>query len=206
MFGGNEMENNKMMKTAGTFETIFKVARGITKACGFVCLVMAVLTLIFGEKMFDSGALTLDLDFVKLHLAEDFQVVTGAVQLYTVVCLLVGSVLCFVVAYTCGLYRGILALVKEGRPFEEGVVTNLKKVAWAILVGGAVANLMGVAGRVLLTRAYPMEQIFASEAITKLEYVFTMDFSFVVTACVIFLLSYIFSYGQALQRESDETL
>ena len=200
------MENNKMMKTAGTFETIFKVAGGITKACGFVCLVFAALVLLFGEKMFVPGSMTLDLDFLKLHLTEELQVVTGAVQMYAVVCLLVGSVLCFVVAYTCGLYRGILALVKEGRPFETGVVTNLKKAAWAILVGGAAANLVGVAGRVLLTRAYPMEQIFNTAAVAKIEYVFTMDFSFVVTACIIFLLSYIFDYGCKLQRESDETL
>ena len=93
------MENNKMMKTAGTFETIFKVVRGITKACGFVCLVMAVLTLIFGEKMFDSGALTLDLDFVKLHLAEEYQTITTMMKLYTVVGLAAGTVLCFTVDY-----------------------------------------------------------------------------------------------------------
>ena len=198
--------HNKMMKTAGTFETIFKVAGGITKACGIVCLVFAVLVLIFGEKMFVPGSLTLDLDFLKFYLTEDLQVVTGAVKLYAVVGLLVGSVLFFVVAYTCGLYRGILALVKEGRPFEEGVVTKLRKAAWAILAGGATATALGVVERVILTRAYPMEQIFDSAAITKIEYVLTMDFSFVVTACVIFLLSYIFSYGQALQRDSDETL
>ena len=200
------MENKKMMKTAGTFETIFKVVRGITMACGFVCLAMAVLVLIFGEKMFVPGSLTLDLDFVKLHLAEEFQGITGAIKLYAVVSLLWAGVLLFVTAYTCGLYRGILALVKEGRPFEKGVVTNLRKVAWAILAGGAAATLLGLVGHVILTRAYPMEQIFASEAVTKLEYVFTMDFSFVATACIVFLLSYIFSYGQALQRQSDETL
>ena len=198
--------NSKMMKTAGTFETIFKVAGGITKACGFVCLVFAVLVLIFGEKMFVPGSLTLDLDFVKLHLAEDLQVVNGAVKLYTVSSLLVAGILLFVVSYTCGLYRGILAVVKAGRPFETCVVTNLRKAAWAVLAGGAAATVLGVVERVILSRAYPMEQIFASAAITKIEYAFTVDFSFVVTACVMFLLSYIFSYGQALQRESDETL
>ena len=200
------MENNKMMKTAGTFETIFKVVRGITKACGFVCLVMAVLTLIFGEKMFDSGALTLDLDFVKLHLAEDFQVVTGAVQLYTVVCLLVGSVLCFVVAYTCGLYRGILALVKEGRPFDGEVPAGLRKLAWVCLVGGGLIQLLGIASRILLVNALPMDVIFSSPAIESVEYVYMFDFGFVWMFVVMILLARIFEYGQKLQQESDETL
>jgi len=30
--------------------------------------------------------------------------------------------------------------------------------------------------------------------------------SYLVLACVLFLLSYIFRYGEELQRESDETL
>jgi len=44
------------------------------------------------------------------------------------------------------------------------------------------------------------------DAVEKLEYVFTVDFGFVAVFCVLMLLSYIFTYGQALQRESDETL
>ena len=49
-------------------------------------------------------------------------------------------------------------------------------------------------------------ELFASAAVSKTEFVFTMNFGFVLIACIIFFLSYIFSYGQALQQESDETL
>ena len=48
--------------------------------------------------------------------------------------------------------------------------------------------------------------IFASAVIAKTEFVLTMNFDFVLLACVIFLLSYVFTYGQALQQDSDETL
>lgn len=200
------MEKEKMKVTVSAFEMMAKVFGVITKVCGFVCLAFAVLTLIFGEKMFVPGSLTLDLDFLKLYLTEDLSAVTGAVKLYAVVGLLVGSVLCFAMAYASGLLRCILASVKEGRPFEACVVGDLRKIGWTVLAGGAVAELLGVVERHILTRAYPMEEIFASEAVSRIEYIYTMDFNFVLTACAVFLLSYIFSYGQALQRESDETL
>ena len=83
---------------------------------------------------------------------------------------------------------------------------NLKKIAVAILIGGAVSELLGVAERIIMTKAYPMEEIFASEAISKLEYVFTYNLDFVFTAVIVLFASYIFSYGQVLQQESDETL
>ena len=200
------MEKEKMKDTVSAFEMMVKVFGIVTKICGFVCLVFAVLTLLFGEKMFAAGELTLDLDFLKLHLAESLQTNSGALQIYAVVGLLTGSVLCFVMSYACSVLRRILASVKAGRPFEAAVVTDLRKIGWSVIVGGAVSALLGVVERHILTRAYPMEEIFAAEAVTRVEYVYTMDFGFVLTACAIFLLSYIFSYGQALQRESDETL
>ena len=58
----------------------------------------------------------------------------------------------------------------------------------------------------LMIRTYPMEEIFDSDAIVLMKHIIDVDLSFVLMAAAFFLLSYIFSYGQALQRESDETL
>ena len=200
------MNTEKIVKVAGVLDTIAKIAGGILKACGIVCIIFAVLVLIFGEKMFVEGSVTLDLDFIKLYLGEQYQVIPAMIKLYAVVGLLVGGVLCFMMSYIAKLARNILAPMKEGRPFEQGVSENLKKIAVAILIGGAVSELLGVAERIIMTKAYPMEEIFASEAISKLEYVFTYDLDFVFTAVIVLFASYIFSYGQVLQQESDETL
>lgn len=200
------MNRQKMTNSANTFDTIAKVAGGISKAGAIVCAVFLALVLILGEKVFAAGSLFLDLDFVKLHLADSFQTVTPGVKLYAALSLLAAGVLCIVLSYICGLIRALLAPMKEGRPFEAGAPVALRRIAWAIIAGGALSQIMGVVERFVLTRAYPMEEIFSSSAISRVEYAFTVDLGFVLLGCVVLLLSYIFSYGQALQRESDETL
>ena len=82
----------------------------------------------------------------------------------------------------------------------------MKKIGWGILIGGLLSELVGVVARILLIKAYSIDELFASATITKTEYIFTMNFDFVLIACVVFFLSYIFTYGQLLQQESDETL
>lgn len=200
------MKNEKLVKTANTLDTIAKVVGGFMQAAGIVCLVFAVLVLVFGGKMFAEGSLTLDLDFVKIHLAEEFQTVTGMVRLYAVVGLVAGMILCAMIYYGIRLARRILAAMKEGRPFEADVPANLKKTAWVVLAGGFLMQVLGVAERVIITKAYPMDAVFSSAAVDRLEYVFTMNFNFVIIFAVLMLLSYVFTYGLVLQKESDETL
>ena len=49
------MNTEKIVKVAGVLDTIAKIAGGILKAFGIVCIIFAVLVLIFGEKMFVEG-------------------------------------------------------------------------------------------------------------------------------------------------------
>lgn len=200
------MNNTKLTRTAGTLDRITGAAAGILRAAGIVCAVFAVLVPVFGSRIFAAGSLTLDLDFVRLHLAERYQSITPAVKLYAMVNLITAGTLCFTAAFALSVLRKILAPMKEARPFEAGVPENLKKIAWIVLFGGAAAEIFGIIGRVLLVSAYPIGEILASDAITGMEYSFSMDLSFVLVAGVFFFLSYIFRYGQDLQQESDETL
>lgn len=200
------MNNSKMVRVAKNLDIFANVGGKITFAAGIVCIVVAFLTLIFGGKMFADGAITLDLDFIKFHLNESTHVNEKFVKLYVIAATLGSGILCFLGYYVSKAFRKILAPMKSGRPFESGVSKNLKKVGWGILIGGFLGELVGVVARVLLIKAYSIDTLFASEVVAKTEFVFTMDLTFVLIACVIFFLSYIFTYGQALQQESDETL
>ncbi len=42
--------------------------------------------------------------------------------------------------------------------------------------------------------------------VSAVSYDYSISLWFVVTALILFFLSHIFSYGEALQQESDETL
>ena len=200
------MENKKLMNTANTLEVIAKVCAGILRVVGVVLIVFAILVLVLGEKMYDSSTISLDLDFVKLYLSEEYGQVTGLMQVYTVLGLLTVSVVCFAACYGLKYLRKILASMKVCRPFEAEIPACLQKIAWVVLGCGALVQVVGVIESVLLVKIYPLEQILVSDAIEKIEYVNVVDFTFVIIFAILMLLSYIFAYGQTLQRESDETL
>lgn len=200
------MNNTKITRVAKNLDIFANVGGKITFAAGIICIVVAFMTLIFGGKMFAGGAITLDLDFIKFHLKENTYVDEQFVKLYVMAATLGGGILCFLVYYVSKVFRKILAPMKNGRPFESGISENLKKVGWGILIGGFLSELVGVVARMLLIKAYSIDTLFASAAIAKTEFVFTMNLDFVLIACVVFFLSYIFTYGQVLQQESDETL
>jgi len=200
------MENKKLVNTAKSLDTFVKVLGTIFKVCGIICAVFAILVLILGDKMYDATSLTLELDFITLHLADSFMMSEAHMNAYAIVGLLVVCCACFLISYIAVILRKILAPMKEGRPFEADIPANLRKIAWISLIVGIVTQIAGIAERALLTFAYPMDDIFSSALISNWETNFTIDFTFVVVFLVIMFLSYIFSYGQKLQQESDETL
>jgi hypothetical protein len=81
-----------MVKVAGSLHTLAKVAGEIFKAFAIVCIVFTVLVAVFGEKVYVPGTVSLDLDYVKIHLAEEYQVVTGLMKVYTILGLIAGQV------------------------------------------------------------------------------------------------------------------
>ena len=199
------MDNKKMITTARNLDTIFRLTEGFMKAFSIVFAVFFVLMKIFKEKMV-MGTFSLDLDFVKLHLAGEYGAVTGLVLNHIDIILISGCLGCIAIRYGLKVLHGILAPMKEGRPFDAEVPAGLRKLAWIILAGGALIQILGIVGRILLVNALPMDMIFSSPAIESVEYVFMFDFGFVWMFVMMILLARIFEYGQKLQQESDETL
>lgn len=199
------MNCKKMITTANKLDTIFRIAEGFMKAFAVIFAVFVVLMKIFKEKLV-MGSVSLNFDFVKLHLVKEYGMVTGSVLNHIDIILITGCLGCIMIRYVLSTLRSILAPVKNGRPFDNEVPVNLRKLAWIILAGGVLLQILGIVGRILLANSLPMDEIFSSSAIASVEYVFTMDLGFVWMFCVVFFLSQIFEYGQQLQQESDETL
>jgi len=200
------MENRKMMKGAKTLDTIVKIAGGIAGAMVWVFLIFAVLVVAVGEKVFVPDSVTLDLSFLTVKLAQEYQAITPMFRAYAAAILVAGAVYAFALRYLTGLIRSILAPMMEGRPFESGVCASLKKIAYWIFIVGGVSQVIGAICSMLLVRAYPIDALFSSGAVLGVEYAFSIDLSFVLAGFVVLFLSWVFAYGQALQREADETL
>ena len=201
------MENKKMKNLASTLDTIAKVGGEIFRAVGIVCAVMTVLVLIFGEKMIaDTGEASLDLGFVKLFLADSVVVNTGFMNAYVIVGLLTALMVCFAVFFALRILHSVLEPMKDGRPFEAEVPQGLRKLAWVTLACGVFTEVMHVVEGVILSHAYELDTILSSDAVAKIELNYTLDFGFAFIFAIIMFLSYVFEYGQKLQKESDETL
>lgn len=200
------MNTEKMRKAAKNLDLAVKIIGGIFGAAAWVLLVMGILVLILGEKMIDMGTMTLNLEYVSLYLAEGAQINVQLAKICNVVGLFGVAAVCFLVERGGKLLRKILASMKEGRPFDANASSILRKIAWLTLAVGAVMQIASVAGRIMMTRALPVEEIFSAPIIEKVEYSFTMDLRFVWFSIVLLFLSYVFEYGQKLQIESDETL
>ena len=197
--------NTKLSKTAQTVDRIIKICAHISKAFVIVFLIFSILVLL-GEKIFAASSLTAELGFVKVHLAPDHQGISVMVKIYTVVSLLCGCVGCAMLAYICSLLRQILAPMKEGRPFDKRVCADMRKIAWAILIGGGIDQILKLIEQVFVIKALPMDKLFSADVVTRTEYMFEINGGFVLLFFVVLFLSYIFSYGQVLQEEADETV
>ena len=200
------MKNQKLINAAKNWDTIVKFFGTFMKVMGIICSVLALLVLVLVKKTYELSSISLDLDFMKLYLTEEYQTFNGLMKIHTIIVLLVGSLIGFALYYASKLLRNILNSMKEGRPFEANIPANLKKLAWTVLIVGAITQIAGIIERVILTKAYPIEQILSSSAIAKIEYSYTIDFNFIFITCILLFLSHIFAYGQELQKESDETL
>ena len=198
--------NQKLSATARTVDRIVKICGGIFKAFVIVLLVFSILVPLLGEKVFATGSITAELGFVKVHLAPEYQDITSMVKMYTVVSLLCGCAGCAMLAYICSLLRQMLAPMKEGRPFEKRVSADMRKIAWAVLIGGGINEILKLLEQIFVIKALPMDRLFSSDVVTYREYLFHIDGGFVILFFVILFLSYIFSYGQSLQQEADETI
>ena len=200
------MENKKMKNLARTLDSIIKVSGEIFRIMGIVCAIMVVLVAIFGEKMIAEGDMSITLGFVKLYASESLAIDTGFMNAYIVIGLVVVTALCFAVFFASRLLHSILEPMKLGRPFEAEVPAKLRKLAWITLAFGAFVQIAQVVESVILLKAFDLDKIISSDAISKIESTYTVDFGFVFVFAVIMFLSYVFSYGQTLQQESDETL
>ena len=200
------MDINKLTRTAGNLDTLAKVGAALTKAAAIVFLIFAALVFLLGENILSDISLNLNLGFLKIYLADAYYGLSPALKLYMAVTLTSASLVCWIFGYGLSLVRKVLAPMKQGRPFEEHIPGVLRKIAWLVIIGGTVTEVLGIINKALTMKAFPMEEIFSSPAVDYIETVLDFDLNYVILGCVILFLSYVFQYGRTLQVEADETL
>ena len=202
---------NNLTNTAKKLDKVFEIAHIVLGALsiGFlVCAVLIAVAYIFklDPSMIGTAYENFDIGFLELTVAQDYAPDKWLVLLQAVISLLVGSRLMYDGRRGVGYIREILLPMKEEKPFESIVSTNLKKLAKLSITLGILYNIIILSEQVLTVFVFGLPQLLVSEKITRVSGMFSVDLTFLVYWAILLLLSYVFRYGEELQQLSDETL
>lgn len=201
------MENTKLTRSASVIDRILRILQGFAVAGVIVCVIFIPLTAILGEKII-ANASRLKFGALDLTLAGDPSAWLDIPNIKTcIIVMLISSIFIAAATWYClRVLREILAPMKAGTPFAAGISDKVRKLAWAVLIGGAVTEIGHAVAEVFEVRAYRVEELLNAEQFASVSYDYSIHLWFVVTALILFFLSYVFRSGEALQREADETL
>ena len=106
-----------------------------------------------------------------------------------------------------GKLRSMLRLIKDGKPFAQPIGKILKSLGNITLIYSICSFvLQGISSFALAQFINKFAHIFQNEYITSINVSSTVNAHLIWLALLLYLLAYIFDYGQQLQKLSDETL
>ena len=202
---------NNLSNTAKKLDKIFEIAYIVlgALAIGFlVCVALIVVAYIFklDPSMIGTAYENFDIGYLELTVAEAYAPDKWLVLLQAAITLLVGCRLMYEGRRGVGYIREILLPMKEEKPFDTIVSTNLKKLAKLSITLGILYNIIILSEQAMTVFAYNLPALLVSEKIARVTGMFSVDLTFLVYWAILLLLSYVFRYGEQLQQLSDETL
>lgn len=201
----------KLSTTAKTLDKILNIAYAVFGALVIASIVIIALAGISyalnwdTESMMQSFA-SFDIGFLEIEVANDFVPDTWIVLMQVVIILGGACVAVCLVRKGIVYIRQILKPMAEEKPFDSIVSTNLRKLAKLSIVLGIVCNVVILAEQFIMVFAYDLRGLLLSDKIPVVGFNFELDLSFLFTWGILMLLSYVFQYGEQLQKLSDETV
>jgi len=194
----------KGMKIAKVINKILGVFFWIGVACGIVTLAVGLFILLAKESDFRvSGNFSVTLGSCKVFLsdwtAKQYRVVGAIGCLGTVV-------LMPFVCWSIRVLQRIFRPVGEGTPFNGEMSPALRRLAWVELIGGAVRAAAEAASEWIIGRAVDVQSLFDVSKASRVEWNGRIDGTFLVAFVILLLMSFVFQYGEKLQRQDDELL
>ena len=199
----------KLIRTSRILDNLFKVLRYITIVVGIICIPLLIISFILPESWYTDIAGTAGtsiwLDTIKLQLNRSVPV-SGTLKAAVSAVLVLADVGCGIIAYGLQLLRNILAPIKDGNPFNSTVSRSLRTLGWLTLTGSVAYSIISAISLHFISGLYDLTALFKEGSVDGIMVNYRYNIAFLVVAALLFLLSYIFRYGEELQRQSDETL
>ena len=202
---------NNLSDTAKKLDKVFEIVHIVLGALAIACIVGVALIgvayiLKWDPSMIGTGYENFDVGFLELTVAENYAPDKWMILLQAAITLTVSCRLLYDGRRGVGYIREILNPMKEEKPFDSIVSTNLKKLAKLSINLGIFYNIIILSEQVLAVFVYDLPGLLISEKITHVGGMFHIDLTFLIYWAILLLLSYVFRYGEQLQQLSDETL
>ena len=202
---------NNLSNTAKKLDKVFEIVHIVFGALAIACIVGTALIgaaylLKWDPSRIGTGYENFDIGFLELTVAEAFAPDKWLILLQAAITLLVGCRLFYDGRKGVGYIREILRPMKEEKPFDSVVSTNLKKLAALSIHLGIFYNIIILSEQIIAVFVYDLPSLLISEKITHVGGMFQIDLTFLIYWAILLLLSYVFRYGEQLQQLSDETL
>ena len=202
---------NNLSNTAKKLDKVFEIAHIVLGALAIACIVGVALIAVayllkLDPAMIGTGYENFDIGFLELTVAQGYAPDKWLVLLQAAITLLVSCRLMYEGRRGVGYIREILNPMKEEKPFDSIVSTNLKKLARLSITIGILYNIIILSEQLMTVFVYGLPGLLLSEKIVHVDGMFTLDLAFLVYWAILLLLSYVFRYGEELQQLADETL
>ncbi len=191
----------KMCRTARWLDTAFKWMFALLAVCFGIVFFCGAMVLFFenaGSAATSFGNLTFRYN-INGHAAE-IPLTSNRWAIFAIAS--VSMILVLILAY-CGtrVIRGMLKPMKEGRPFDAAVSRSFRRLGVFAIIYGVLAHGIFAVVQALMLHAIRVDGMMEHVSVN-----FEFDLTFLLVAGLLFLFSYIFRYGEELQRQADETL
>jgi len=202
---------NNLSTTAKKLDKVFEIFGIVLFAVSIACIVFIVLialayVLKLDPEMIGTGYENFDVGFLELTVAKAYAPSKWLVLLQAAIMLIASFRLCYDGRKGVGYIREILQPMKEEKPFDGIVSTNLQKLARLSINLGILANVIILSEQIMAVFVYDLPGLLISEKITHVGGMFNVDLTFLIYWAILMLLSFVFRHGEQLQQLSDETL
>ena len=198
----------KLMKTSKVVDTILKVVYKILQVGGIIifvavgiCLVAAALGKLPPAELTGVSFGDVSLDFTEPQIVDKafLMVEMGTTMVMSLIAI---AVTCYLIK----VLRKVLTPMMAGQPFDGTVSTNIKKLGITMIVGGLIIDLIETVGSNMAFYMYDVAELFLSENIGKVTIDGEIGMGNILAGILVIMLSYVFRYGEELQKQADETL
>lgn len=184
---------------------ILEIVRG-------TCLISAALLIglslfyAFNKDVYNMLFGSIRIDYLQLTFNDDSALSKDKMSIWLPLIFLITAIFVFIIYKAVQTIESICTITMNHTPFDVRVSNHMKNLAKYILVGGIVFNILEVCRIMQFKQTINFDLLFNTKYVTQINFDIRLHLSFLVFAALIYLLSYIFRYGQELQQLSDETL